>query len=335
MSRRRSSWVRVVAINLVIVMALIALLEVAARAYIAYTRGSATAGLAERTRYLDYQPFVMFGEDMDRRTAALVGDAALMAPETFRILLVGGSTAQGFPSAVLERSFARRFDRWRFRVINLAQGGFNARQELVAASLWGSTLRPRLLLSLDGANDLTHRLRMRRAGGFYLDDAYRLALTRPFLSPLAELVRHSQLRNGIEALLRRGRVEDVSRYEDAIPVFVGAQRGLNVLAGGMGSLRVMVLQPFVAFKEPKAAAESAFTHYAYREAVVAELYRRTHTALEALARRDGVLYLDGRDLYDGSGDHIFSDDVHFVDARGYEILAERIAELVETAGVMP
>jgi len=335
MSRRSSSWVRVVVINVAIALVLIALLETAARIYIAHTRGTATAGLAERTRYLEYQPFIMFGDNMDRRAATLLTDADLMAPGTFRILLVGGSTAQGFPASALERSFARRFERWNFRVINLAQGGFNARQELVAASVWGSMLRPGMVLSLDGANDLSHRLRMPQAGGFYLDEPYRLSLTRPFLSPLAELLRHSQLRNGIEALMRRRRVGDVSLYVDAIPVLVAAQHGLNVLADGMGSLRVMVLQPFVAFKEPKAAAESAFTHYAYREAVVAELYRRTHGALAALAQRDDVLYLDGRDIFDGNGEHIFSDDVHFVDSRGYEILAERIAALVEAAGVMP
>jgi hypothetical protein len=87
----------------------------------------------------------------------------------------------------------------------------------------------------------------------------------------------------------------------------------------------MVLQPFVSFKEPLAPEERAFTAYAYREGVMRALYDRASVMLADLARQDSVGFLDARPLYRGIADPLFTDDVHFRSARGYEILASAIA----------
>jgi len=226
------------------------------------------------------------------------------------------------------------FEEYEFDVINLAHGGYNARQELIVASIWGPMLLPNMLLSLDGANDMIHRLRMTKPGSFYLDDAYRLALTRPLMSPLVDLLRYSQLRNGIVALVRRQRIKESSHYTDAIPIFVNAQHSMNVLAKGLNATRAMVMQPFHAFKKPMTERERAFTYYNYRKTVITELYSLLHKELVSLSRRDGVMYLDGRHIYDGVNEHIFSDDVHFANNRGYEMLAKAIVVLVKEGGAI-
>lgn len=61
---------------------------------------------------------------------------------------------------------------------------YEARQEVVVASVWGPRLKPDLLLSLDGANDLEHRLRVKKACEFYLSRTCEAFLSHPLLAPL-------------------------------------------------------------------------------------------------------------------------------------------------------
>ena len=313
---------RLAAINLVVFLFLLLLGEGAARLLIYLTRGTSTVGLPQRTVHLQYQPFTMFGPDLDVR----LSPARFARPQgTFRVLIVGGSTAQGLAPALLEQALAQRFPGRAFQVINASFGGYEARQEVVVASIWGPALQPDAIVSIDGANDLESRLRVDRPGTFYLDPAYRLYLTQPFMAPFAYLLSQSQAYNGLVRMTARSRVKSTEAYVDAIPVYVAAQQSLNAVARGLSAQRVMVLQPFIAFKRPLSAAEASFTVFKYREPVLMQLYDRTHAALERLAHDEGVAYLDGRRLFDGVPETIFSDDVHFVDARGYRILSAAIA----------
>jgi lysophospholipase L1-like esterase len=281
---------------------------------------------------LSYKPFVMYGPDWDDVLAPAKWPRE---PGVCRVLLVGGSTAQGFPSAELEAALARRFVGKKFELINAAQGGYEGRQELVVASVWGPPLAPDALISLDGANDLEHRLRVTQAGRFYLDATYEAYLTRPLLAPFAWLLSQSQLYNGILRLRQRRAVGDASQYADAIPVYIDAQRGLNALGKGLVAARLMVLQPHSAFKIPQSKEEAAFELYKYREDVMRVLYTRAAEQLAQLAARDRVAYLDGRFIYAGDGEQIFRDDVHLT-ARGYHRLAEAMAAaLAEDAQYHP
>jgi len=257
---------RTALVNIVVFATLLVAVEAVARLAIYATRGSATAGLEERTLNLEYEPFVMFGPGWDGQ---LAGPPADGLPT---VMLVGGSTAQGFAPEILETALAQRFAR-RVRVINAAYGGYNVRQEVVVAALWGGRLKP---------------------------TAVTRALARRQLGAPAE-------------------------YADAIPVYLEGQHSLTVIARGLDASRLMVLQPFVAFKQPLAAEERAFTAYAYRESVMRALYDQTAAAMASLARRDDTTFLDARPIFNGIEEPIFTDDVHFRTARGYELLARAIA----------
>jgi len=299
---------------------LLGIMEIAARVYVAATRGSQTAGIQERTVYLSYEPFVMYGPGWDETLAP-----ARWPPraDVCRVLLVGGSTAAGFPAEILEQALGRHVAGQAFQLINASQGGYEARQEVVVASLWGPRLQPDVLMSLDGANDLEHRLRVTKPGEFYLSSTYSLYLKRPWLAPFAYLLGNSQLYNGIVRLVQRGSVGLPENYADAIPVYIESQRSLNAIAKGLGAARLMILQPFSGFKVPLSPEETAFQLYKYRENVLKMLYERTSAQLSALAAQDGVRYLDSRQLYAGEPRHIFIDDVHLT-RLGYERLADAI-----------
>jgi hypothetical protein len=99
-ARVKSHWLRTVLINVAVVLTLLLVVEVAARVAIYATRGTATAGLQERTLNLEYEPFVMFGPGWDARLAVPPADGLPT------VLLVGGSTAQGFAPPILEKAIA-------------------------------------------------------------------------------------------------------------------------------------------------------------------------------------------------------------------------------------
>ena len=324
---RQASTARVLLVNAAIVCALLAAIEIAARVGIWFLRGSSTAGLQERTLQLDYEPFVMYGPDWDARISAVPRDGLPV------VMLVGGSTAEGFAPQILEAALHQRLNR-RVRVVNAAYGGYEARQEVVVASIWAPSLRPAAIVSLDGQNDLEHRLRVAAPGRFFLDGAYRTFLTHPVAAPFAWLLSSSQAYNALVRFQARRRIGDWSAYADAIPVYAGAMHSINVVARGLGAARLMVLQPFVAFKQPLAPEERAFTAYAYREPVMRALYDRAAAALDDLARADGVGFLDARPIYNGIASPLFTDDVHFHSAEGYEILARAIAERLPLDGAL-
>jgi hypothetical protein len=316
-SRHSRSTTRVVFVNIAVLLTLLIAFEAAARIAIYLTRDSSTAGLQERTLNLEYEPFVMFGPGWDRRLAEPPADGLPT------VMLVGGSTAQGFAPEILERALAHRFGH--VRVVNAAYGGYNVRQEVVIAALWGGRLKPAALVSLDGQNDLEHRLRVTEPGRFFLDPAYRLYLTRPWLAPFAYLASHSQAYHAVSRVAARRRLGTAAEYADAVPVYLEGQHSLTVIARGLGASRLMVLQPFVAFKQPLAAEERAFTAYTYREPVMRSLYDQAAAGLASLAKKDEATFLDARAVFNGIDEAIFTDDVHFRTSRGYELIARAIA----------
>lgn len=245
-----------------------------------------------------------------------------------RILLIGGSTAANFPVRLLEEAFVKKFPDQQFEVTNMATGGYNARQELITVALWGISVKPDIIISLDGANDLIHRLRMKKAGTFYLNTTYELFLKNPLFAPIGNIFAKSQLIQGLFRLRERLQLETADKYKDAIPVYISAQHGMNIFARGLCATRIMVLQPFMSFKEPLSSAEANFGHYKYRENVIKELYGLMGEELATLAVEDSVLYVDSRFIFKGMPETIFSDDVHFINDGGYRLLAQSIADAV-------
>ena len=100
---------------------------------------SATAGLQERTLNLEYEPFVMFGPDWDGRLAEPPAD--------------GCADRHCWSAARPLRASPLRFSNGALaaavrpsgRVVNAAYGGYNVRQEVVVAALWGGRLKPAAL----------------------------------------------------------------------------------------------------------------------------------------------------------------------------------------------
>ena len=84
-------------------------------------------------------------------------------PDEFRIILIGGSAAQGFGAQtndhmiyrVLEKDLNQQFSSpVRIRVINLALANSITYQNYISLNKWGHELKPDLILSFSGINDI-------------------------------------------------------------------------------------------------------------------------------------------------------------------------------------
>lgn len=166
-------------------ISILVILEILTRAAIYFYRGNSTAGMEGRSANLFYQPFLMFGENHDLNLENYKKDS-----DGINILILGGSTAEFFPEELVNKIFSNYFNR-DINIYNSAYRGYNARQELIFLSLWGSKIKPDLIISLDGANDIVHSLRINRSGSFFTNKTYEVILTKPYLGPLIYLLQNS------------------------------------------------------------------------------------------------------------------------------------------------
>ncbi|HEY5999466.1 MAG TPA: SGNH/GDSL hydrolase family protein, partial [bacterium] len=126
------------------------------------------------------------------------------APDEFRIILIGGSGAQGWGATRNERMFYSLAERAlnerlagrgvHVRVINLAMGGSTIYQNYLALNQWGHALEPDLILAYVGRNEfwvpLNHSDWTDAFAGFGDLDAFSLAMRGDEYPPgLAWLVR--------------------------------------------------------------------------------------------------------------------------------------------------
>jgi len=319
--------VRLLCLNFLVFVVLLGCLEVGTRGYLKITQGNSTAGLKERKINLNYQPFVMFGPNWDDYLDQNLELKSSQSDSVFTILLVGGSVANGFPIDLLKGKLMDNFPTNKFQIFNMGANGYNARQEAIVTALWGIKLKPDLIISLTGANDFTHRLRTETPFAFVYNKSFEFILTKPYLAPFLELMRSSQFIYGLYRIKERNNIRSITEYADCIPVFIDAQHSINILAKGLHAKRLLILQPHVSFKSFLSEKEKEFSVYQYRNTIVKELYEKTLPSLKMLANRDTITLLNASDLFKEKKDHVFSDDVHFIDNVGYEILADSIVSI--------
>jgi lysophospholipase L1-like esterase len=293
-------------------------LELAARVYISYAYGISDAGITERTQYLTYQPFIMWGKNLDRLAEEY--EANKSKNDYFKILLIGGSTADAFDSETLAVAFEKVLQR-KIILINAASGGFNIRQEAISLVLISERIQPDLILVLDGANDVMHALRPGvKPGTTYVDSTYRLILEKPYLAPLIYVLQHSQLYNGLMRLTARRNFLDSSSQVNmpaVLKIYFETRKFMANYARGAPTPIVFMLQPHVGFSSSQNDL-SAKKLFAYREAAVVHWLNEISNQTD-----DSICFVNSNKFIMSRDANLnFSDDVHFRDLVGYRFLAD-------------
>ena len=313
---------KIISINVLIFVGLCIALEITARLGIFIIRGSSTVGLDEKNNNLEYEPYVMFGHGWEKKFSNLE------KKNKKRILIIGGSTAEGWRTDILENIIKESLN-IEVNVINGAHGAYNSRQQLVILSIWGDRIKPDIVISLDGANDILHSLRgENEVGTFYLNHTYKTYLTKPYLGTLTFLIQNSQLINGINRLTRRFVELNAEDHYENVEIYLEAKKNISSISNAFGAYHISIFQPYLGFKKNKTSREKAFKIYDFRDEIVKELMLFTENKLNNLYNNfTNTHHFNSQYLYE-TDKLIFSDDFHFIDDYGYEILSEKIVNII-------
>ncbi len=310
--------------NFIIFLILLIVLESFARFGIFILRGSSTVGLQSRNNNLKYQPFVMFGTNWEKKFKDIENKS-----ENFkRILIIGGSTAQGWKPEVLKNVIEENSE-LRVEVFNGAHGAYNIRQQLIVLSIWGKRINPDIVVSLDGANDILHSLRgENEEGTFYLNHTYKAYLTEPYMGSLYWVLQNSQLYNGIIRLSRRYVKFNKEDHYGNVGIYLEAKKNISLVSKAFGAKHISILQPYMGFKKIKSEIEENFTIYDFRDEVVKELFIYTEDKLNKNYRNfENTFHFNSQKIFDVERG-VFSDDFHFIDDYGYKKLSNEVLKLI-------
>tara|TARA_A100001011_G_C14308149_1_gene844229 strand:- start:2940 stop:3923 length:984 start_codon:yes stop_codon:yes gene_type:complete len=316
--------------NFVIFIILLIVLESFARFGIFILRGSSTIGLQSRNNNLKYQPFVMFGSNWEHKFKKIE-----KKPNNIkRILIIGGSTAQGWKPEVLKNTIEENSD-LRVEVFNGAHGAYNIRQQLIVLSVWGKRIDPDIVISLDGANDILHSLRgENEEGTFYLNHTYTAYLTKPYMGSLYWILQNSQLYNGIIRLSRRYVKFNKEDHYGNVEIYLEAKKNISLVSKAFEASHISILQPYMGFKENKSETEKNFNIYDFRDKIVKDLFIYTEDKLNKdYSSFENTFHFSSQKLYDVERG-IFSDDFHFIDDFGYKKLSYEVLNVIKKKNIL-
>ena len=315
--------IKIILINILIVISLLVVAEIITRISISFYIGNSSAGLNERQQNLNYQPFVMFGPNWKNFFYNYERD-----PNKFVVMIIGGSAAAGFPEKIFKKAIGSKIKK-EVEIINTGTGGYNSKQSYIILSIWGSKIKPDLIICFDGGNDIIHSLITKESGSFYLNSTYKLYLTKPFLSPLIWLIQNSQLYNAIIRISARSKEYNLNDYLEFIDDYVETQDNIINFSNLLEAKYIGILQPFSIFKTPLHEKEKLNYRYQYRDEIVKKIYNITNQKLKKIyLEKKNSHYINGAELFIEDSRWIFSDDVHFVDNKGYEVIIGKIVNII-------
>ena len=100
---------------------------------------------------------------------------------------------------------------------------------------------------------------------------------------------------------------------------------MQLFSKSIGAEYINILQPHVLFKNIKNNKENEFKTFRYREKIIEKLYNQIkQNILEN--EKNYIYFFDSTNIFNDDPSHIFSDDVHFIDDRGYNILTSFISK---------
>lgn len=282
--------------------------EGAARLMIYVRYGDSNRAIQET---LGYAPYLISLADR-------IPAASPKRPDTFRVLLLGSSTARGIPDATIAAAF-EPIVRRRVEVLNYAQAGHCSQQELVMFALYGMDRHPDLVMTLDGINDIVALTKSGKAGVPYENEMIEQAMADPPGFALSRLFARSQLVNSFRKLGERRLELSIQSNAEAAGEVVSLY-GANVekfaeIANGIGARYVAVLQPYLHLRRnPPEAERTLGRNYEYRRRFLVDMMRRLETAGHEARLPATARFVDATAAFDGSAGICFNDEAHLTPA---------------------
>ena len=312
-------------------------LEVATRAFLNfYITGARMGQLAK----LSYQPYVVWvnGRKTDQYQQLVNREVPAKGEDTYRIIVIGGSTSEQVPSEELIRGFSPYVDK-RVEVWNLGHGGYLINQSLIMLALYGIQLEPDLIINIDGVNDISDFTKMMPPGVVYHSKYVTRAVESPWVNALFSVVNNSQFVLAViklgERAQERAAQHDVERFEKMADNFVTTVGTISALAEGKGIKHLAVLQPYLFLRSSITPREQSLVKwYEYRR----EFYKKSFLSMkEELSRQNftqSTMLITALDAFDQSNEEVFIDEVHLT-PEGNRLFVDYIVKKAVMAGVLP
>lgn len=224
-----------------------------------------------------------------------------------RLLILGGSVAFGAYASSAETTYFHRLAELLARrsapvdITVYAAGAWKSSQEITALELHGLSVRPDLVLFLDGLNDLTN--------GSNAHTLYGVA------SPTLDGSRWHPLYHEHD-------------YVERVALYLENMTRARQLLGRRGIALVLALQPALFEKAMPSPLEERIERAALRphgsKAVLQEAYGRVRAGLAGLAGPGGLRFVDCSGVFGDTRETSFTDLWHFADP-GHTALAECLA----------
>lgn len=324
--KARSVWAKL-ALMIIPITLIVVGLEAAARVYVWKKYDDQNHGMNWKFMY---EPYIL------TRTDDLLKEAVPPKGEKFRVLVIGGSTANLIPKAPLEAALTPVIGK-EVEVINRAQGGYILNQERITFLLHGIQIEPDLLITLNGANDLVTASKTLRPGIAYANDFVQLGVERPIMNGMLGLIRNSQFINCVNKLRER-RVEakahgNLELMTETVDHCEEALRSMAVMANGLDIPHYMFLQPYIHLRsnlqdDEKALAETS----SYRGEYTAKGFQALHERLKSADFPANVRYVNAAPAFDSIQDPCFVDEVH-LNEKGNEALIAFMAKAIADSGI--
>ena len=117
---------------------------------------------------------------------------------------------------------------------------------------------------------------------------------------------------------------DSENYSKHVDLFIQNINNIYLYCEGSDIKYLNVMQPHVIFKNLQHENEKNFKAYNYRSSIIKKLYNQIKEKISLKEEN----FLDARFIFQDNTDYIFSDDVHFIDNKGYELLADAISNKI-------
>jgi len=227
-----------------------------------------------------------------------------------RVLVVGGSVAQGAYSSSLDTTYFHVLGTELERlgtpadVTVVAAGAWKSLQELPALATYGPEVHPGVVVLIDGLNDLTNGATSRTLYGQVVATADGSPWT---------ITYHAH------------------DYDQRVTDYLENVRRAASVTASMGADLLVVLQPALVDRAHRTSVEDALLGVSLVPHASAEALSRSYDqmrrGLTELARTGVLHFLDGSRLFDGERATTFTDMWHFTDF-GHAILGRAIAAQV-------
>ena len=282
----------------------------------------------------EYEPYLLTKTNKIAKSDGLYRDVSADS-DSYRVVLIGGSTAAQVPNEVLENAFKTIADR-KIEVINLGQGGYIINQERIMLLLHGIRLEPDLIISLDGLNDIVSTTKLGKVGLTYSNGFIAFAVRHPLINGVLSVFRKSQFVNAINKLYERkmekAAQKDLELIKKTINHIEEGLRSIAIIAKGMNIPYIMSLQPYIHLRKNAPEIEKGLAwKYEYRKEFVSNTINAINNRLGKSSFPGEVYYVDATKAFDDSNHNYFVDEAHLT-KKGNESLANYIVNAVKKDG---